>query len=132
MSWTHRRYRVALRVRLLGSPNEAATGSSDDQVVDSIARIRDAVIGDDAALEGPFGPRRLVDADYTASGRGLSFIEDYIRQRVLPLYANTHTEASATGLPTTALREDAGASFTARSTAARTTWCCSAALARRR
>ena len=137
MSWTHRRYRVALRVRLLGSPNEAATGSSDNQVVDSIARIRDAVIGDDAALEGPFGPRRLVDAglvdaDYTASGRGLSFIEDYIRQWVLPLYANTHTEASATGLPTTALREDAGASFTARSTAARTTWCCSAALARRR
>jgi hypothetical protein len=78
---------------LIGSPNEAATVSSDD-----IARIRYAVIGDDAVLEGSFGPRRLVYADYTASGRGLSFIEDYIRQRVLPLYANTHTEASATGL----------------------------------
>jgi selenocysteine lyase/cysteine desulfurase len=72
-----------------------------------IERIRRGAIGDDAVLDGPFGPRRLVYADYTASGRALSFVEDYIRQRVLPLYANTHTEASATGLHTTALREDA-------------------------
>ena len=72
-----------------------------------IERIRRSVIGDDAVLDGPFGPRRLVYADATASGRSLSFIEDTIRTRVLPLYANTHTEASATGRHTTALREDA-------------------------
>jgi selenocysteine lyase/cysteine desulfurase len=72
-----------------------------------IERIRDAVIGGDAVLDGPFGPRRLVYADSTASGRSLAFIEDAIRDRVLPLYANTHTEASATGRQTTALREDA-------------------------
>jgi selenocysteine lyase/cysteine desulfurase len=72
-----------------------------------IDRIRTSVIGDDAVVEGPFGPRRLVYADYTASGRALTFVEDYIRDRVLPLYGNTHTEASATGRHTTALREDA-------------------------
>jgi selenocysteine lyase/cysteine desulfurase len=72
-----------------------------------IERIRNSVIGDDAVVDGPFGPRRLVYADYTASGRALTFVEDFIRERVLPLYANTHTEASATGLHTTALREDA-------------------------
>src|SRR6201995_4637104 len=86
---------------MLGLPPRS---SQSDRLID---RIRRYVIGDDVVLDGPFGPRRLVYADYTASGRALTFIEDYIRDRVLPLYANTHTEASATGRHTTALREDA-------------------------
>ena len=56
---------------------------------------------------GPFGPRRVTYADYTASGRALSFVEDFIREVVLPLYANTHTESSGTGLQTTRFREEA-------------------------
>jgi len=35
------------------------------------------------------------------------FVEDFIRDEVLPRYANTHTESSGTGLQTTRLREDA-------------------------
>jgi selenocysteine lyase/cysteine desulfurase len=49
----------------------------------------------------------MVYADATASGRSLEFVEDFIRDSVLPLYGNTHTEASATGRQTTALREEA-------------------------
>ena len=77
---------------------------ADDALIDT---IRSAVIGDDEAIVTPFGVRRVSYADYTASGRSLSFIEDFIRETVLPLYANTHTESSGTGLQTTRFREDA-------------------------
>lgn len=69
--------------------------------------IRSAIIGDDRVIEGPYGARRVTYADYTASGRSLAFIEDFIRAEVMPLYANTHTETSGTGLQTTRFREDA-------------------------
>ena len=72
-----------------------------------IETIRDSVIGDRQSIVTPFGERPLVYADYTASGRSLEFIEDYIREAVLPFYANTHTETSFTGAQTTALREQA-------------------------
>jgi selenocysteine lyase/cysteine desulfurase len=69
--------------------------------------VRSSVVGEDEAVAGPFGVRRVTYADYTASGRSLSFIEDYIRDAVLPLYANTHTESSGTGLQTSRFREEA-------------------------
>jgi selenocysteine lyase/cysteine desulfurase len=74
-----------------------------------LERVRRGIIGEGEVMDGPFGRRRVTYADYTASGRSLDFIEDFIRDAVLPRYANTHTESSGTGLATTRLREDARA-----------------------
>ena len=67
--------------------------------------IRSGLIGDDVEIKGPFGPTRLIYADYVASGRALDQVEDFIRQKVLPFYANSHTEASFCGAFMTDLRE---------------------------
>jgi selenocysteine lyase/cysteine desulfurase len=84
------------------------TGTGHPAPVDQLPRrIRESVIGDDRELPGPWGPRRVVYADHTASGRALSFIEDVIREQVLPFHANTHTENSWTGRQTTRLPEEA-------------------------
>jgi selenocysteine lyase/cysteine desulfurase len=72
-----------------------------------IETIRASIIGDDHALDGPYGSRRVTYADYTASGRSITFIEEFIREQVMPLYANTHTETSGTGRQTTQFRHDA-------------------------
>ncbi len=82
-------------------------GAMDDCRRKLVETIRASIIGDDRVLQGPYGPMRVTYADYTASGRSLSFIEDFIRAEVMPLYANTHTETSGTGAQTTRFREDA-------------------------
>ena len=74
--------------------------------MDLVEQVREAVIGKDIAVMTPFGLRRVTYADYTASGRSLAMIEDFIRPGP-PLYANTHTETSGTGLQTTRFREEA-------------------------
>lgn len=70
------------------------------------AWVRRSEVGRSAPVESPFGRRRILYADLTASGRALSFVEARMA-RALPLYANVHSALSTAGRATTALREDA-------------------------
>ena len=81
----------------------------ESATLDLIRKIYSEQYGNNYIFSGPFGDRYLTYADYIASGQPLKFIEEYIQSIVLPTYANTHTEASFTGLQTSHYREEARA-----------------------
>ncbi|MEZ5498849.1 MAG: aminotransferase class V-fold PLP-dependent enzyme [Steroidobacteraceae bacterium] len=70
--------------------------------------LRDQVVGADSTFHTPFGERTMVYCDYTASGRCLHFIENYLLG-VQRNYANTHTEDDVTGRNMTRLLHEAEA-----------------------
>ena len=56
-------------------------------VVDSeaiVLTLRESVIGRGLVISTPFGRRVVTYADYTASGRLLELVENYLRQHVYP------------------------------------------------
>ena len=59
--------------------------------------FRKNIIGIDAEIETPDGKKKLVYADWIASGRLYKPIEDRISYDIGPLVGNTHSESSATG-----------------------------------
>jgi selenocysteine lyase/cysteine desulfurase len=78
-----------------------------------LAGLADGLIGKDAVVDGPFGQKPLVYADYVASGRALMQVERFVLEQVLPYYANSHTEASYCGGFITRLRREARAAIAA-------------------
>ncbi|CAF3318405.1 unnamed protein product, partial [Rotaria sp. Silwood2] len=95
---------------LLSNNNLTSPSTSnvqDDEKISLLQYIDNNIIGKDYIINGPWGPRQMIYADYTASGRSLQFIENYIQQYVIPAYANTHSENNACSLQTTKFREEA-------------------------
>jgi len=62
----------------------------------SFETLRNELIGKDYKFETPYGERLLTYADFTASGKALSFIEKYLLE-IQQCYGNTHTEDDMTG-----------------------------------
>ena len=62
----------------------------------TLEEVRNAVIGQNFMFQTPYGKRLLLYADYTASGRSIKFIEQFLI-KIQREYANTHTEDNVTG-----------------------------------
>lgn len=60
-------------------------------------QYRRNIIGIDTEIETPFGFKKLIYADWIASGRLYKPIENRISNDIGPLVGNTHSESSATG-----------------------------------
>ena len=69
---------------------------------DHFLKYRQGIIGINTNLLSPDREtRKMVYADWMASGRNYAPIENRIREEIMPLVANTHNETSTTGMAMT-------------------------------
>jgi len=61
------------------------------------APFRERIIGNDATFESPYGTKKIIYADWIASGRLYGPIEQRLQNQFGPFVANTHTETTLTG-----------------------------------
>jgi len=60
-------------------------------------KFRKNVIGIDQCFQTPFGLKKILYADWTASGRMYAPIERILSHHIAPFVGNTHTETTVTG-----------------------------------
>ena len=70
------------------------TGTS---LEDYFQPFRENIIGYNQTFQTPYGVKRIVYADWTASGRLYGPIEDKLKNEFGPFVGNTHTETTVTG-----------------------------------
>ena len=59
--------------------------------------FRENIIGRNQTFVGPFGEKKIIYADWVASGRLYNPIEKLLQNEIFPFVANTHTETNTTG-----------------------------------
>jgi len=64
-------------------------------------KFRRNIVGIDTVIETPAGPKKIVYADWIASGRLYGPIEKRLTDVIGPFVGNTHSESSATGIAMT-------------------------------
>lgn len=66
-------------------------------MVDLFSDFRENVIGYNQTFTSPYGVKRIIYADWTASGRLYRQIEEIMNNRFGPYVGNTHSESNITG-----------------------------------
>jgi len=61
------------------------------------SQFRNKIIGIDQEFDSPYGRKKILYADWIASGRMYSDIEELLLHKIYPFVANTHTETTITG-----------------------------------
>lgn len=69
--------------------------------------FRDNIVGVNETFKSPYGRKKIIYADWTASGRLYRPIEEKLLNEIGPFVANTHTETSITGSTMTLAYHDA-------------------------
>lgn len=70
-------------------------------------KFRANIVGIDQEFESPYGLKKIIYADWTASGRLYRPIEELLLNEIGPFVANTHTETAVTGSVMTLAYHDA-------------------------
>ncbi|KAF6022755.1 hypothetical protein EB796_018929 [Bugula neritina] len=99
--------KVSVSPESTGSSRSLSRIASDPCYTDAMKLLHDSVIGDGLVFQSPHGERRVLYLDYTASGRPVRYIEDFLRNEVYHKYANTHTSTCVTARQTSVSREGA-------------------------
>ncbi|KAB1067737.1 aminotransferase class V-fold PLP-dependent enzyme [Tamlana haliotis] len=73
------------------------TSASESNLEQYFSEFRKNVIGLNQTFTSPYGVKKIIYADWTASGRLYQPIEEQISNVIGPFVANTHTETSITG-----------------------------------
>lgn len=83
--------------------------TNSDNLEQYFQTFRNNVVGVDLYFDSPYGKKKIIYADWTASGRLYRPIEEKLLNNVGPFVANTHTETSITGSVMTHAYHDARA-----------------------
>jgi selenocysteine lyase/cysteine desulfurase len=76
---------------------EKTIKSSRTKLESYFSKFRENIVGINQEFESPYGKKKIIYADWTASGRLYRPIEQKILNEMGPFVANTHTETSVTG-----------------------------------
>lgn len=80
---------------------------NNSNLEDYFAQFRENIVGNNQYFDSPYGRKKVIYADWTASGRLYEPIENKLLHDIGPFVANTHTETSITGSSMTLAYHDA-------------------------